>query len=635
MNAFKKIFPSNERQLLDGGLNTKFAASIIENNESPDCANVVFTNGSAGTRQGVAKFNTTPIGSFTIDGLYTRRANNTSETMCAFANGTMWAAGATTFATIPSAQSVWTSGTRIAAAQYQNYMFLGNGASVPYKYDGTNFTRQGVYPPTTTMSVASNGAGALSASATYMYKNTYVNTALVESDLGPVVTFVISNVSGQNNLSNIPVAPQSYGVNARYIYRTSANASTFKKIATLSDNTTTTYTDNTLDSALGATAPTDNGVPPLFSAIIYHQNRVFMNDPTNPSFVFWSELNTPYTVASINFKRVGDNSTDTVRGFAIDNNNLVVFCERTVSIAYMADTNPSNWVWVTSKSPYGSKSPFGFFNYENKVGFPAVQNDKFVGISALHGADVSPSASLLTVATAGSDRVSDKIEPDMFSVQSSFLGNISSIVYKNKAYVSVTYAASNTKNNRIYVMDFSMSNLRKDQKEAWVPYTGLNASQFTIYNGNLYYGSSTATGYIYKMESGLYSDDGAAIDSYIWTKEFVGADTDTNYTKDFRYINILVDNAGNYYMNVVYKVDSDLGSGSTIQVNLNPGGSLWGVMVWGVDTWGGGTSQKEFRQFLSNARGRRIQFKFSNQNTVNQRFAVHGLNFLYNIKGYR
>ena len=83
-------------------------------------------------------------------------------------------------------------------------------------------------------------------------------------------------------------------------------------------------------------------------------------------------------------------------------------------------------------------------------------------------------------------------------------------------------------------------------------------------------------------------------------------------------------------------LDSDSGSGSALAVNLNPGGSVWGPsMIWGSGVWGGGSLQYEQRVFLQNARGRRIKFKFSNQNKANQKFKVHGLNLLYNIKGYR
>jgi hypothetical protein len=58
-------------------------------------------------------------------------------------------------------------------------------------------------------------------------------------------------------------------------------------------------------------------------------------------------------------------------------------------------------------------------------------------------------------------------------------------------------------------------------------------------------------------------------------------------------------------------------------------------MDWGIDVWGGGFSKRETKIDLGTISGKRIQFKFDNQNTVNQRFRVHGLNFLSNVKGYR
>jgi hypothetical protein len=88
-------------------------------------------------------------------------------------------------------------------------------------------------------------------------------------------------------------------------------------------------------------------------------------------------------------------------------------------------------------------------------------------------------------------------------------------------------------------------------------------------------------------------------------------------------------------MNLIYRVDSDSGVGDTVQIDLNPGGSLWGTMEWGTDEWGGGSTQSEERVYLGTSRGKRIQFKFSNQNTVNQRFKIHYLSFLYNLKGFR
>ena len=132
-----------------------------------------------------------------------------------------------------------------------------------------------------------------------------------------------------------------------------------------------------------------------------------------------------------------------------------------------------------------------------------------------------------------------------------------------------------------------------------------------------------------------YSDDGAAIDSYFWTKEFPGNPGDEQIFKDLRYVNLLYEKAGNYYMDLIYRMDSDNGAGDRKQIYLNPGGSLWGTSIWGTSLWGGGNAVGEERIYLGQARGKRIQFKFSNQNTLNQKFKIIGLQFSYNKKGRR
>ncbi|HYE72380.1 MAG TPA: hypothetical protein VEF04_03580, partial [Blastocatellia bacterium] len=94
-------------------------------------------------------------------------------------------------------------------------------------------------------------------------------------------------------------------------------------------------------------------------------------------------------------------------------------------------------------------------------------------------------------------------------------------------------------------------------------------------------------------------------------------------------------NAGAYQMNVGYRSDSDSGDGQHQTVDLTADTSLWGSMIWGEDPWAAGVTQTEYRVFLGALRGKRVQFKFSNQNTVDQRFKVHRANFSYNLKGFR
>lgn len=628
---YEVLYPPKGVVLFDGGLSTKFEKSIIPDNESPDCRNVVFTNGAVATRAGSSKLNTTTVGTFTCDGIYTRRDDDGSETMIAFHGGTARALAGTTFNTIPSALSVFTAGIRVASTQYRDNIFFGNGGVIPYKYNGSDFTRHGVYPPTNTISALTNGAGNVPI-GTSTYKITCLNTYSVEGDVsaGLAVTVAASSVV---SLTSIFLAPQSWGVSSRRIYRNdSVSGTSYKLITTIADNTTTVYTDNT---AAGTTAPpSDNGVPPKYSICVYLANRLFVNDAANPNYVWYSELGEPFTFPSTNFFKVGDAASDLVKGFEIYDNSVVVNCENSQVLNYMPSTDDTTWQQIRIRANFGSKSPFGTWRFNNKIGFPAFQNTKFSGFAILSGDAVEPTASLLTISAAGSDLATDKIEPDMFNIQETYTGNISAFVYKNKAYISVTYGSGNTTNNRIYLFDFSMSNLSKNQKFSWVPLTGLSAAQFAVYGGFLYYGSSSTDGFVYQLETSTFGDSGSAIDSYYWTKEFSGREGHENLPKDFRKVKFLADLAGAFYMNFTWKVDSDKGSGQSKILYLDPGGSLWGTMRWGIDLWGGGKNQFEFEVPLAQTYGKRIQFKFDNQNTVNQRFKIHRLTFTYNVRGY-
>lgn len=644
----KKFFPTSGRQLLTGGLNDKYEPSIIANNESPDCLNVVFTSGIVSTRQGVKLLNTTPISSFACDGIYSYRNDQNQESMCVFFGGNMYSLSGTTFYTVPSAQGVFVAGTRLGSEQAENYIFFGNGNSIPYKYNGA-FTRHGVYPPTQTATVASNGVGVLSASGGYLYGYTYVNTNLVESNLSPIsTTFTISTTSGQNTVANIATAPLSWGINNGYLYRTKAGQTTpFYRVTTF-PNGTTSVVDNVSDASLTIQSSTNNGVPPNYTTIVYAQSLLFCNDANNPNFLWYSNAGNPYTFPTTNFLKVGDNTSDLIKGLYYWNQALIIFCEKSIWFLYLTDASPNDWVGpFRSTSSYGSKSPYGLVTYNNKILFPAMYNQQFVGFGALSGNVLDTNKTVLTVSAAGSDLKTDRLEPDMYAVQSAFVQNISATVYKKKAWIAVTYGAGASSNNRVYQADFSASTINPDQEFSWCPFTfagtGPNPAQFCVYQGGLYYGTADATGQVYQCESGNYDDAGHAINSYFWTKEFVGQDdpggSDTNMVKNFRYANILIDSEGSYNMNFAYRVDSDKSlTGVVQQVSVNPGGTTWGSsqpMTWGVSIWGGGPNQIEPRLFLANARGKRIQFQFNNQNVADQKFGVHGLNFFYVPVGFR
>ena len=123
-------------------------------------------------------------------------------------------------------------------------------------------------PAAFTAALAGLGAGNVDNGA-HSWLATFV-TAAGETQAGTAsapVTVADKTANGQAALSAIPVGGSA--VTSRKLYRTKAGGTTFFYLATLADNTTTVYTDNVADSALGAGAPATNTTnDPVLSALV-------------------------------------------------------------------------------------------------------------------------------------------------------------------------------------------------------------------------------------------------------------------------------------------------------------------------------------------------------------------------------
>lgn len=632
-SRFNVIFPSKGRIGLDGGINTKIDKQLLLDNESPNCQNVIFGNGSVETRGGTTQLNTAAVGSFVCDGLYTKRSSDNTETMVGWWDGTLYTLDTTSFNSVTSAKCIFTAGVRVHAAEYEDYMFFTNGTTTPYKYKDSEFTRMSV-PAPDSGPVAASGGSAADLSGVYSYKLTFVNSNLVESDVSPVGNTITIN-NEVIDLTSLAVAPASFGIESRRLYRTDDSGSTYKRIATISDNTTTTYIDEITSAAAGVDAPTDQGeIAGTATAILYHQGRIFYIDSSD-NLVKYSEIGNPYVYKATSFLRIGDTSGDVPQTLGIHDNSIVVGCKRSTWVIYMPDTTASNWIQLRIKTAYGSKSPFGMFNYMNRLMMPAMENDNFVGFASISGQTIEPTATLMTISATGSDLQSNVIEPDMFKVIESVVGRISATVFQNKAYITLTYNEGTT-NNRIYVFDFSIANLGKKQKFSWAPWTGLNAEQMTVYENVLYYADANATGLVYSMNDETYNDNGTAIDSFYWSKDFGGRPGDENFVKDWRWAHVLYEQVGDWDFQMRFVIDSTGGVGDSTTLDADPGASIWGTMRWGEDVWSPGGEETEKKVSLGGlSPAKRIQFQWNNMNTANQYFKVIGLNLDYNIRGRR
>jgi len=139
-------------------------------------------------------------------------------------------------------------------------------------------------PTAVTAALAGAGAGNVDNGA-HRWLATFV-TAAGETQAGIVsaaVTVADKTTNGKVALSAIPVGGSA--VTSRKLYRTIAGGTTYLLLATLADNTTTTYTDNIADASLGAGAPATNttGDPVLSSMLT--AARLFAENNTRRALI--------------------------------------------------------------------------------------------------------------------------------------------------------------------------------------------------------------------------------------------------------------------------------------------------------------------------------------------------------------
>jgi hypothetical protein len=117
--------------------------------------------------------------------------------------------------------------------------------------------------PTTALTAALVLAAGNVTAGTHSYRVTFVDGHGYESAPSPASNIITTDGTHQQvNLTNIPIGPATSGddglggIVSRNLYRTIAgNTGSAKLFATISDNTTTIFTDNVADGSLGVPAP--------------------------------------------------------------------------------------------------------------------------------------------------------------------------------------------------------------------------------------------------------------------------------------------------------------------------------------------------------------------------------------------
>ena len=146
----------------------------------------------------------------------------------------------------------------------------------------------GVPAPQSAPSLAEGVAGALT--GTYKYVVTFVDDQGFEGNPSPFSS--ISVTEKKISLTGIPVG--GTGISKRRIYRTISEGEDFLYLTELSDNSTTTYTDNAEDFTLGNPVQYDNDTPPSAIRQIFNTaQRVYLVDDDGRTL--WASKIDPFT----------------------------------------------------------------------------------------------------------------------------------------------------------------------------------------------------------------------------------------------------------------------------------------------------------------------------------------------------
>ena len=288
-----------------------------------------FTNGTLQKAGGTVKYNNTPLTTSPRD-QYEAIFSDGAHHLLVWEGGRMsYSAGDGTFTQVSSGYAVAGS---FEASSYLDRVYFGNGVTTEV-YDKTAVYGGVSYsvPRTKTMGCQTAGSACTAAlvsdstanqvpAGAHTYKVTFLYYGFEESNGNTASNLVTADATHTKvNLTSIPIG--GYGVTARKIYRDN-NDGNYVLIGTISDNTTTTFTD--LYPSGGVTIPTDNFAPPAFGLIASWLDRMWFAKVSGaPSTLYFSNPGLPDVVGGLNF--LPCNASDPIQAIYVFQDRLIVF----------------------------------------------------------------------------------------------------------------------------------------------------------------------------------------------------------------------------------------------------------------------------------------------------------------------
>ncbi len=383
-----------------------------------------------------------------------------------------------------------TTGLRYKSLTFKDLWYCCNGTDSPQVYDGTNVETMGVPVPSAPSGADSGIAG--NPNGAYQYKVTYVIDSYQEgtaSAASGTVTVVSKKIT-----VTIPVSTNTR-VTGRKIYRTTAGGSVFNLLTTVSNNTDTTYTDDTADGSLDTTvtAPSDYGAPSAFKYMCLHKSRIFgLRYSGNLSRAQYSDIRSgtsyPDVFPANNFFDVLKDNGEEGTVIMEDQFGQLICMKPSAVIKINTDTDdPVGWSGFGNvisvngcTAPYSAvKTPYGIF---------------YISLYAEH------KKRLMLWDGQSAKPVFEELEPILSSITGTRVPEIVCEYHDGSLYLSYTDSdGGNTFNDRLLIIDLIANSWVIDKKNIdcfskWTAGTD---------NGEIYTGTSDTTGFVYREDTSL------------------------------------------------------------------------------------------------------------------------------------
>jgi hypothetical protein len=425
----------------------------------------------------------------------------------------------------------------------------------------------------------------------------------------------------RNNAGNTNSEIEGWSGTGNWVTLTGATTQTANAIHTFVMANNATYIFNSagdvvLKTTNGTSASTVATIPQGTDAAWFHNYFFVYGVSTNPSRLYFSDVNTPETFnGTTGYIDVNPGDNEPITALGVLKDELLIFKpSRVWSLTGFgtADfTLDDLGERVTSTGTVAAK---GVLTFGNDAMYISYRGD----VPHFRSAKRTEDGQIVDGGV-----LSDAIGGTMERINVNYLSKIV-MEYDGKRVWCAVPLDTAIDNNAVLVYDTSNG--------GWVRFEGINAADIHVStlsgSYDLYFGSSTANGKSYKLNSGK-NDDGVAISMSVKTPYY---NPQPGYQSRYKYLYLTADSTTGSMLDINYSFDgftfNDLAT-----VDLTGLGAKYGYGVFGISKFGN-TAIVKHRLDWAGGTGYFMQYEFANAE-LNQDVILREWEIFYQNRGLR